>query len=101
MGQYYGGQQAAYAPYTTALGQVQALETAAQQPFNTSLALAQQQAKAGYDVGQLGLAGAKLSTALSTGNAATTNPYSTLLSGLGGSPTLGTAAGNALIRLFG
>jgi hypothetical protein len=100
LGQYYGGQQAAYAPYTTAMGQVQNLEQLGQQPFNTSLALAQQQAKAGYDVGQLGLAGAKLSTALSTGNAATTNPYSTLLSGLGGSPTLGTAAGNALISLF-
>jgi hypothetical protein len=100
MGQYYGGQQAAYAPYTTALGQVQALETAGQQPFNTSLALAQQQAKAGFDVGQLGLSGAKLSTALSTGNAATTNPYSTLFSGLGASPAFGTAAGNALTSLF-
>ena len=100
MGQYYAGQQAAYAPYTTALGQVQALETAGQQPFNTSLALAQQQAKAGFDVGQLGLSGAKLSTALSTGAAATTNPYSTFLSGLGGSPAFGTAAGNALTSLF-
>ena len=32
MGQYYGGQQHAYAPYTTALGQVQNLEQLAQQP---------------------------------------------------------------------
>jgi hypothetical protein len=101
LGQYYGGQQAAYAPYTTAMGQVQNLEQLGQQPFNTSLALAQQQAKAGFDVGQLGLSGAKLSTALSTGNAATTNPYATLLSGLGAAPALGTAAGNALYSLFG
>jgi hypothetical protein len=97
LGQYYAGQQAAYAPYTTAMGQVQALETAAQQPFNTSLALAQQQAKAGYDVGQLGLAGAKLSTALSTGTAATTNPYSTALGGLAASPAFGQYIGG----LFG
>jgi hypothetical protein len=33
MGQYYSGQQAAYAPYTTALGQVQNLEAQAQQPL--------------------------------------------------------------------
>jgi hypothetical protein len=97
LGQYYGGQQAAYAPYTTAMGQVQNLEQLAQQPFNTSLALAQQQAKAGYDVGQLGLAGAKLSTALSTGNAATTNPYSTALGGLATSPAFGQYIGG----LFG
>ena len=97
LGQYYSGQQAAYAPYTTAMGQVQALETAAQQPFNTSLALAQQQAKSGYDVGQLGLAGAKLSTALSTGAAATTNPYSTALGGLATSPAFGQYIGG----LFG
>jgi hypothetical protein len=97
LGQYYAGQQAAYAPYTTAMGQVQALETAGQQPFNTSLALAQQQAKAGFDVGQLGLSGAKLSTALSTGTAATTNPYSTALGGLAASPAFGQYIGG----LFG
>ena len=101
MGQYYSGQQAAYAPYTTAMGQVVGIEAAAQQPFSTSLALAQQQAQAGANVGQLGLRGAEQSVALATGKAATTNPYSTLLGGLGGSPALGTAAGNQLIRLFG
>jgi hypothetical protein len=93
MGQYYGGQQAAYTPYTTALGQVQGLEAAAQQPFTMSQALAQQVAQAGANVGRLGLTGAGQSVALATGPAATTNPYSTLLSGLGASPAFGQALG--------
>jgi hypothetical protein len=97
MGQYYGGQQAAYTPYTTALGQVQGLETAAQQPFTMSAALAQQAAQAGSNVGQLGLGGAKLSTALATSPAATTNPYSTALGGLTASPVFGQVVGG----LFG
>jgi hypothetical protein len=101
MGQYYAGQQAAYAPYTTALGQVQALETAAQQPFTMGVGLGQTAAQAGANVGQLGLKGAGLSTALATGEAATNNPYASLLSGLGGSNTFGTAAGNLLGGLFG
>jgi hypothetical protein len=93
MGQYYGGQQAAYAPYTTALGQVTGLEALGQQPFGMSTALAQQAAQAGANVGRLGLSGAEFSTRLATGNAATTNPYSTLLSGLGASPAFGQAIG--------
>jgi hypothetical protein len=93
MGQYYGGQQAAYAPYTTALGQVQGLETAAQQPLTMGAALGQQAATAGANVGRLGLSGAEFSTRLATGPAATTNPYSTLLSGLGASPAFGQAFG--------
>jgi len=101
MGQYYGGQQAAYAPYTTALGQVTGLEALGQQPLTMGAALGQQAAQAGANVGRLGLSGAEFSTRLATGNAATTNPYSTLLSGLGSSPTFGTAAGNALYSLFG
>ena len=101
LGQYYAGQQAAYAPYTTALGQVQALETAAQQPFTMGVGLGQTAAQAGANVGQLGLKGAGLSTALATGEAATNNPYASLLSGLGGSNTFGTAAGNLLGGLFG
>ena len=101
MGNYYAGQQSAYAPYTTALQQVTGLESAAQQPLTMSTALAQQVAQAGSNVGQLGLRGAEQSVALATGKAATTNPYSTLLSGLGSSAPLGTAAGNALYSLFG
>ncbi len=100
MGNYYAGQQAAYAPYTTALGQVQALETAAQQPLTMGAALGQQSAQAGANVGRLGLSGAEFSTRLATGNAATTNPYATLLSGLGASNAFGTAAGNVLGGLF-
>jgi len=86
MGQYYGGQQAAYQPYTTALGQVQALETAAQQPLTLGAGLGQTSAQAGFNVGQLGLRGAGASVELATGKAATTNPYSTLLSGITSNP---------------
>jgi hypothetical protein len=101
MGQYYAGQQAAYAPYTTALGQFTNLEQLAQQPLTMGAALGQQSAQAGANVGRLGLSGAEFSTRLATGPAATTNPYSTLLSGLGSSPAFGTAAGSALGSLFG
>ena len=100
MGQYYGGQQASYAPYTTALGQIQGLEQLAQQPFTMSQALAQQSAQAGANVGRLGLSGAEFSTRLATGPAATTNPYSTALSGLGASPAFGTVAGGLFSSLF-
>lgn len=96
LGQYYAGQQAAYAPYTTALGQVQALETAAQQPFTMGVGLGQTAAQAGANVGRLGLAGAGQSVELATGQAATNNPYASLLSGLGGSNTFGTAIGGLL-----
>ena len=93
MGQYYGGQQAAYAPYTTALGQVTGLEALGQQPFTLGAQLGQTASTAGARVGQLGLQGAGQSVALATGPAATTNPYSTLLSGLGASPAFGQAIG--------
>ena len=93
MGQYYGGQQAAYSPYTTAMGQVTGLETAAQQPFQMGVDLGKIRASTGFDIGRLGLQGAGQSVALATGPAATTNPYATLLSGLGASPTFGQALG--------
>ena len=86
MGQFYAGQQAAYAPYTAAMGQAQNLEAQGQQPFALSQGIAQQQAQAGANAGRLGLTGAQLSTALATSPAATTNPYATVLGGLG-SPT--------------
>ena len=85
MGQYYGGQQAAYSPYTTALGQVQALETAAQQPLQMGVNLGQTAAQAGANVGQMGLKGAQLSTALATSDDATRNLYASLLGGVGSS----------------
>jgi len=97
MGNYYAGQQGAYAPYTTAMGQVTALEALGQQPYTMSNALAQQTSAAGARVGQLGLDGARLSTALATGAAATTNPYSTVLGGVGSTDAFGRAIGG----LFG
>jgi hypothetical protein len=100
MGDYYAGQQAAYAPYTTAMTQAKDLETLAQKPFTMATDLAQLSSAAGGRVGQLGLTGAQQSVALATGNAATNNPYAQLLAGLGGSSTFGTAAGNALTGLF-
>lgn len=101
LGQYYAGQQAAYAPYTTAMGQAQNLEAQGQQAFGMSNALAQQQAQAGANAGRLGLSGAQLSSGLATSNAATTNPYATVLGGLG-SPTslLGQGLANWTTGLF-
>jgi len=73
MGQYYGGQQAAYSPYTTALGQVQNLESMAQQPLQMGATLGQQASAAGARMGELGLRGAGQSVALATGADATRN----------------------------
>jgi hypothetical protein len=96
MGQYYGGQQAAYSPYTTALGQVTGLESAAQQPFQMGVDLGKIGATTGFDVGRLGLQGAGQSVALATGPAATNNPYATLLTGAASSPVLT----EALVKAF-
>ena len=96
MGQYYGGQQAAYAPYTTALGQVQGLETAAQQPLMLGANLGQTAAQAGFNVGQLGLRGAGASVDLATGKAATNNPYASLISGIAANPAFGQYVGGML-----
>jgi hypothetical protein len=94
MGQYYGGQQAAYAPYTTALGQFTNLEQLAQQPLQMGASLAQQSAQAGANVGRLGLLGAGASVDLATGKAATTNPYATALGGITSNPLFGEAVGS-------
>lgn len=93
MDQYYGGQQAAYTPYTTASGQVQGLEALGQQPLTIGSALGQQAATAGANVGRFGLIGAGQSAELATSQAATTNPYASLLGGLGASPTFGRFLG--------
>ena len=97
MGQYYGGQQAAYAPYTTAMGQVQSLEALGQQPFQMGATLGQTASTAGARAGALGLEGANISQRLATGSAATTNPYSTALGGLTANPAFGQLLGG----LFG
>jgi hypothetical protein len=101
MGQYYGGQQAAYAPYATAQGQVQALETLGQQPFNMSNALAQQTSTAGARQGQLGLTGAQLSTNLATSANATANPYAQALMAAGNPNAMfGQSLNNVFSGLF-
>ena len=73
MGQYYGGQQAAYAPYTAAMGQAQNLETLGQQPYNMGINLGQIGAQTGFNVGQLGLKGAQINADLATSANATRN----------------------------
>jgi hypothetical protein len=83
MGNYYGGQQAAYSPYTTALGQVQALEGAAQQPLQMGAALGQQAATAGANAGRIGLAGQQIASGFNTNANATFNPFAGLLTAAG------------------
>jgi len=102
MGQYYGGQQAAYAPYTAALGQAQTLETLGQQPYNMGVNLGQIGSQAGFNVGQLGLKGAQLSAGLATSADATRNLLAQSLTAAG-SPNaqFGQAIGNTLGGLFG
>jgi hypothetical protein len=102
MGQYYGGQQAAYAPYTAAQGQVQNLEQLGQQPLSMGAALGQQSSLAGARVGQLGLTGAQLSTNLATSANATANPYAQALMAAGNpSSMFGQALGNVAGGLLG
>ena len=100
MGQYYAGQQAAYAPYTTAMGQAQALEAAGQQPFTLSSQLGQAASTAGARVGALGLEGANISQRLATGAAATTNPYATALGGVSSNPAFAQLLNSVTSGLF-
>jgi hypothetical protein len=86
MGQYYGGQQAAYAPFTSAFGQMQALEAAGQQPFQMGAQLGQTASTAGARAGALGLEGANISQRLATGADATRNPYASAISGFASNP---------------
>ena len=97
MGNYYGGQQAAYSPYTTALGQVQALEGAAQQPLQMGANLAQQASAAGARSGMLGLEGQRYASAFNTGANATFNPYAGLLTAAGNPSSM---FGQAFSSLF-
>ena len=101
MGNYYGGQQASYAPFTTAFGQVQNLEQLAQQPLQMGAALGQQASQAGARVGELGLGGARLSTALATSANATANPYAQALMAAGNPNAMfGQSLGNVFGGLF-
>ena len=102
MGQYYGGQQAAYLPYTTASGQVQGLEALGQQPLTMGVGLGQQAAQAGANVGRLGLTGAQLSTNLATSADATRNLEAQALIAAGNpNAMLGKAAAKYLEEIFG
>ncbi len=94
LGNFYAGQQAAYAPYTSAMGQVTGLENLGQQPFTMSTGLANQVATAGANAGRLGLAGAGTAADISMGRAATTSPFAALLSGLGSNPGFGQGIAN-------
>ena len=94
LGNYYAGQQAAYAPYTSAMGQVTGLETAGQQPFTMSTGLANQMATAGANAGRLGLAGATSAAEISMGRQATTDPFASLLYGAGSNTALGQGIAN-------
>jgi hypothetical protein len=97
MGQYYSGQQAAYAPYTTAMGQVQGLEALGQQPFTLGTQLGQTASTAGARVGQLGLEGARLSAGLATSADATRNLLAqSLIAGGNPNAQFGSAIGGLL-----
>jgi hypothetical protein len=102
MGQYYAGQQAAYAPYTTAMGQVQNLEAQGQQPLGLSSSFAQQQAQAGANAGRLGLSGAQLSAGLATSADATRNLAAQSLIAAGNPNAMfGQTLGQLATGLFG
>jgi len=101
MGQYYGGQQQAFSPYTTAIGQVQELEALGQQPFQMGAQLGKEVSAAGARMGTLGLEGANISQRLATGANATTNPYAQALIASGNPNAMfGQALGNVFSGLF-
>jgi hypothetical protein len=82
MGDYYGGQEKAYSPYTMAFTKAQGLETLAERPLALSTQIGQLVTNAGVNAGNFGLKGAELSNKLATSEEATTNPYATILAGL-------------------
>jgi hypothetical protein len=79
------------------LGQVQNLESMAQQPFQMGVGLGKEASASGYNVGRVGLMGAGQSVALATGADATRNPYASALSGAAANPVFGQVVGG----LFG
>jgi len=102
MGNYYSGQQGAYAPYTSAMTQAQNLETLGQQPYTMGIKLGEIGSQAGANVGTLGLRGAGLSTALATSADATRNLLAQGLTAAGNpNAQFGQVIGNTLGGLFG
>jgi hypothetical protein len=98
MGNYYGGQQAAYAPYTSAMTQAQTLETLGQKPYDLGIKLGEIGSQTGFNIGQLGLKGAQLSTGFATSADATRN---LLAQGLTAAGSPNAQFGQALGGLFG
>ena len=104
LGGYYSGQQAAYAPFTSALGQQAQIEQLAQQPLSLSQQLAALSSAAGGKAGQLGIAGTTASAAARMPSLQY-SPLANILSGAGGNTQfgnlLGQAAGSAFPSLLG
>ena len=108
LGNYYSGLAGAYSPFTANLGALGTLEEAAQQPLTLGSNLANLASTAGARSGALYQSGVGNQNVLLTGNAATTNPLASFLSGAGsagspiaslmsglwGSGTSGTGLGN-------
>jgi len=86
-GGYESGVTGALSPFTTALGGVQTLESLGQQPLDIGAQLGGRAATAGANVGQTLFQGG-LSAARTT-QAASIDPWSAALSGLGSSPQIG------------
>jgi hypothetical protein len=86
--QQAGQQQVTYG--AGLFGQAGNLESLAQQPFTLGTGLGTAISGAGANAGRINLAGQQIATGYGTSNAATTNPYATLISALGGpTSTLG------------
>jgi hypothetical protein len=98
LGNFYAGQQAAYSPYTSAMGQVTGLENLGQQPFTMSTGLANQVSQAGARAGEFGLRGANSAANISMGRAATTDPFAQVLAGLGSNNALAQGIQNIFGR---
>ena len=98
MGNYYSGQKAAYAPYTSAITEAQNLETLGQKPYDLGIKLGEIGSQTGFNIGQLGLKGAQLSTGFATSADATRN---LLAQGLTAAGSPNAQFGQALGGLFG
>jgi hypothetical protein len=93
MGQYQAGQVGALNPFTTYLGSGSTLEQLGQQPLELGSALGGRAAQAGSNVGQALLAGG-MSAAKTQQQANAYNPFATALSGLANNQQFGQGVSN-------
>lgn len=93
LGQYQAGQVSALNPFTTYLGGGQALEQMGQQPLTLGAALGGQAAAYGANAGRDLLTGG-LSAAVTQQQASSYNPAAGFLSGLGNNPQFGQGIAN-------